>query len=524
MLANTRQVHTALGMTEDTLNVQWASDVSSAQSELMWGLSSSALTNHAVGDVMNFTQDNGRTWQTRTATMTGLTVGTKYYYKVGDSLSGFSAVFDVTNRQVAMPYRHMLFGDMGNTHAYTICSACTASTTCNATTCAQNTTVGLVSEVETSGMFLHAGDFAYDLDSNYGKTGDEFMNNIEQLAARVPYMISHGNHEDSKGAFAHYAARFRSQPVNSVPAMMTSPAGTVPNTLYFSWDYGMVHYISISTELWHSITGKDGNITKDACVKWIEADLIKANLPENRAKYPWILVHGHRPLYSSSGSDTSIRSSLETMFHKYGVSFSVNGHQHNYERSWPTLDNKSEKSYENPNATIYIVTGAAGSHEMHTPFSKDQPDWSAFRSNTFGYTRMIVYNSSHINFQQIRTDPTLFPLSGYGDIIDDYWVVQGHQGGFNPLFAPKETGIGGTSYDHFDPTFRPMLGETDKSIPLYKVIQAYKAKHGLVAYVQKLDELLAFLNKNAQSTGEWEDGNLDAKEQAAAQWIHGGQQ
>ena len=56
-------------------------------------------------------------------------------------------------------------------------------------------------------------------------------------------------------------------------------------------------------------------------------------------------------------------------------------------------------------ATIYIVTGAAGNQEMHEGFTKKQPTWSAFRSNTFGYSRMLIHNASHIHWQQVRPCP-----------------------------------------------------------------------------------------------------------------------
>ena len=42
-----------------------------------------------------------------------------------------------------------------------------------------------------------------------------------------------------------------------------------------------------------------------------------------------------------------------------------NGHEHSYERSYPTYRSKSDRSNLDPTATIYVVTGAAGCAEMH---------------------------------------------------------------------------------------------------------------------------------------------------------------
>lgn len=43
---------------------------------------------------------------------------------------------------------------------------------------------------------IHVGDFAYDMDSENGAIGDEYMRQIEPLAAYVPYMVCAGNHEE----------------------------------------------------------------------------------------------------------------------------------------------------------------------------------------------------------------------------------------------------------------------------------------------------------------------------------------
>lgn len=45
---------------------------------------------------------------------------------------------------------------------------------------------------------IHAGDFAYNMEDDSGKIGDEFMNSVQPYAARYPYMGSPGNHEASR--------------------------------------------------------------------------------------------------------------------------------------------------------------------------------------------------------------------------------------------------------------------------------------------------------------------------------------
>lgn len=43
---------------------------------------------------------------------------------------------------------------------------------------------------------IHVGDFAYDMDSEDALVGDQFMRQIEPLAAYLPYMVCPGNHEE----------------------------------------------------------------------------------------------------------------------------------------------------------------------------------------------------------------------------------------------------------------------------------------------------------------------------------------
>jgi hypothetical protein len=72
-------------------------------------------------------------------------------------------------------------------------------------------------------------------------------------------------------------------------------------------------------------------------------------------------------------------------------------------------------------------------------FTRIAPSWSAFRSNTFGYSRMLVHNTTHLHWQQVSTDPTSFPLSEYGKVIDDAWIIQPKHGPFSAANAPTGT-------------------------------------------------------------------------------------
>jgi hypothetical protein len=44
---------------------------------------------------------------------------------------------------------------------------------------------------------LHVGDFAYDMVMDDGRVGDAFMNQIQSIAAYLPYMTAVGNHENA---------------------------------------------------------------------------------------------------------------------------------------------------------------------------------------------------------------------------------------------------------------------------------------------------------------------------------------
>ena len=63
--------------------------------------------------------------------------------------------------------------------------------------------------------------------------------------------------------------------------------------MYYSFDLGPVHFVSISTEFYYFLNFGIHTVIRQ--YKWLEQDLQRA--VANGARTPWIIVFGHRPMY-----------------------------------------------------------------------------------------------------------------------------------------------------------------------------------------------------------------------------------
>jgi len=190
---------------------------------------------------------------------------------------------------------------------------------------------------------------------------------------------------------------------------------------YYSFDYGLAHIVAIATEVFF-----EAPHLIDDQIAWLKKDLTEAN--KNRAKVPWIIVHGHRPLYCTSfESDcgrgaTILREPLEDIFHSFGVEFYISGHEHNYERLYDIYRSETEQKTIDFQSTTYIVTGSGGCREHLSGFDMPLMPYSASRSATYGYGRMKIYNETHIHWEQILADNRTSTQNGR--IIDETWFIK----------------------------------------------------------------------------------------------------
>ena len=190
--------------------------VTSATVEI--GESASSLSRTVSGESFVFVDPNSAHTKRimHTVTVSGLSASTRYFYRVGDATYGWSnetlsfrTIWDASTQTANLPQRFMIFGDLGTSNNQILASIVNESVQ-----------QGLVD------VIVHVGDIAYNMDGNQGGTGDEFMRQIQAVAAYTPYMVCLGNHEHAFN-FSHFSQKFRGQPDNAVPATVWTSSGEV---------------------------------------------------------------------------------------------------------------------------------------------------------------------------------------------------------------------------------------------------------------------------------------------------------
>lgn len=77
---------------------------------------------------------------------------------------------------------------------------------------------------------------------------------------------------------------------------------------------------------------------------------------------------------------------------------------------------------------MVVAAVASGNREDHEPFNRPLLDRSALRSNNYGYSRMHVYNATHMYWEQVMCDSG--KESQEGQVIDSVWLIQHAHGPF----------------------------------------------------------------------------------------------
>lgn len=189
---------------------------------------------------------------------------------------------------------------------------------------------------------------------------------------------------------------------------------------YYSYNIQNVHILTMSTELPFVAGSKQYNFVLD--------DLKSAATSRS---IRWIIVNLHIPLYTSPNTciestcagHKSLRETYHPLFDKFGVDLVLEGHIHNYQRSYPiacnpknisspTVTSASENNYNNPEGQIYVIVGTGGVNLQglsgKTPYMASQQD------SKYGVLAMrFSENKLHANF-----------LSNNGSILDQFNITK----------------------------------------------------------------------------------------------------
>ncbi|RZC77569.1 hypothetical protein C5167_001739 [Papaver somniferum] len=325
----------------------------------------------------------------------------RYYYKVGSDAGGWSATHSFMSRARSSDETNaFLFGDMGTATPY--------STFVRTQDESISTMKWILRDIEALGdkpaFISHIGDISYA--RGYSWLWDTFFTQIEPVASKVPYHVCIGNHEYDwplqpwKPEWASYGKDGGGEcgvPYSlkfNMPGNSSSPTGTrAPATrnLFYSFDSGVVHFVYMSTET-NFLPGGD------------QYNFIKHDLETvNRKKTPFIVVQGHRPMYTTSNEnrDAPLRNRMlehyEPLFVKNKVTLAMWGHVHRYERFCPMKNFTCGE--ENEALPVHVVIGMGGQdwQPIWTPRPNHltdpifpQPERSLFRTGEFGYTRLFA--------------------------------------------------------------------------------------------------------------------------------------
>jgi len=352
---------------QTAVTIRWRTDIT-CDTKVRYGTTAGNLTS-SVSDAIQTSEHEIR--------VTGLTPDTKYYYSVGttagvieESVQNFFLTAPPVN--TARKIRITAYGDCGNNSANQV----------NVKN-AYRTYVGS----NATDLWLLLGDNAYNagLDAEYQSN---FFNVYKaDLLKNIMLFPAPGNHD-----YANNATR---QDDHNIPylANFTLPKNGECGGLasgkeeYYSFDYGDIHFICLDSY------GEENNKrfydTTSTQILWLKNDLAA-----NQRK--WTIVFWHHPPYTmgSHNSDTesdlaAVRMNLNRILERFGVDLVLNGHSHDYERSYLINDhfglentfsfatnavsNSSAKydgasnscpytttSAKIKHGTVYVVAGSAG--------------------------------------------------------------------------------------------------------------------------------------------------------------------
>ncbi len=442
--------------TSSSIKIKWRTD-SVCNSRVYYGATPYDLDEYAedLTDTIN-----------HTVTITGLNDFTNYYYNIGTTtqvLAGGDSTHHFKTSPVigsVQPIRVWSIGDFGKGNTG---EAATRDSYLN------------FSQGTHTDVWLWLGDNVYDTgtDQEYQDKVFSGPNGYQDVFTSLPFMPTPGNHDYSsvQSIIGGTPPPQHTGPYYDIVDVPTNgEIGGVPSgyELFYSFDYGNVHFVSMNSEVGAVLpspasndwTGAGGGFlgspafTGSPLVDWLHADL-QANTQ------PWVVVYFHQPPYTDGSHDAgqfyevfmqAMRENFAEIFEQYGVDIVLCGHSHVYERSKlihglyddaSTFDaatmvvdsssgnasiGEAYRKYKlgsNPNyGTVYVVNGNSGSNEGSPGFNHPVM-YSEYGCDTcMGSFLMDIHGDTlrgrHLSIDgTIKDDFTIYKINGTASVEEN---------------------------------------------------------------------------------------------------------
>jgi hypothetical protein len=492
-----------------SVTVSWASPGPARRPRVRLGHGGHARTVPATGRTYTDGINGEKVW-TYHAEITGLAPGSTHEYVVTADNDGSDQPFAASLRTAPggrAPFRFTSFGDLATPNTAWVLS--------------YGQSAYAVAAVERFQPLFHLlnGDLCYaDLNPTVQpEVWRDFGNNNQGSAARRPWMPAPGNHEvefnNGPQGFTSYLTRYR-LPDNGVPGFRGRwYSFRVGSVLFVSLDADDVIYqdagafvggpapltpaastgnppIEPGTSFY--IRGYSGG----AQTAWLERTLAAARRDPS---IDWIVAQMHQIACSSSatgnGSDLGIRQAWLPLFDKYQVDLVLNGHDHDYERSFPCrgfdsmagtevatgapvqtmrphpVTTRDTGVFDTSRGTVHLVLGCGGTNANLDDYGVDTAD-GARQAKVFTKPNRPVATSTPGVFARAAADAVEdAPWSarrdtstGYGIAVFD--VDPGAPGGQTSITVTQYHALGA------DPV-NPTTGETGTPTPDYTEFETF---------------------------------------------------
>lgn len=346
-------------------------------------------------------------------TLTGLTPGTQYSYRVGDG-TNWSKSYTFTTQQAGTPsFNFIVLTDIHCGYP--------------------NDTTGVPTNLPYTNN-LHAA-FSNDSDAKFvvmdGDTLDYaglydqwnlFYAGGAGVIDTIPVVPATGNHEPETKINGSKAYRKPVEFITQFKVPQNGPASQVVDNQQcdglkgevYSYNYGDVHFVILDSQATEeAVIGNDavsrfpGGAQQflDLQTKWLDNDL-------KSTTKKWKIVIFHKtPYYEKSNkSNEKVKSAFAPIFDKYHVDVVFNGHDHDYSRTYPmtySLNNSGDGNnyfWSNPaSGTVYITCGRSGD-KADTPLSTPRV-WAEKYDGCTDYPTFLTVsvNNSSVTINAYKT-------------------------------------------------------------------------------------------------------------------------